>query len=62
MMKGTCNIYRIRAVAEEMLCKCCLYIIKSMIQMMKRTCNLYNIIAVAQKMLRKFCLYIIKGG
>ena len=39
MMKGTCTLYRIIAVVEKMLRKCCLYIIKGMIKMMKGTCN-----------------------
>ena len=35
MMKGTCNLYMIIAVAETMLRKCCLYIIKGMVKKMK---------------------------
>ena len=46
MRKGTCNLYRIMAVAEKMLRKCCLYIIKGMIKMMKGTRKLHRIIAV----------------
>ena len=39
IMKGTCNIYRIIAVAETMLRKFCLYIIKGMVKKMNGTCN-----------------------
>ena len=36
MMKGICNLYKIIAVAEKMLRKCCVYIImKGMVKMMK---------------------------
>ena len=42
MMKGTCNPYRIIAVGEKILRKCCQYIIKVMIKMMKRACNFYR--------------------
>ena len=56
MIKGTCTLYMIIAVAEKMLRKCCLYIIKGIMKMMKGTCNSYRIMAVAEKMLRKCCL------
>ena len=35
MMKGTCNLYNIIAIAEMLLRKCCVYIIKGMVKMMK---------------------------